>query len=110
MKSVCLKCNRPLELHKKYTAEFVEAVRGATYHAPILGHYAPIGAGSIGQYMGHDPMMSTKEPTWPTPFGTTEIPLKSPDARRQVTVGAARLAIAPEINNSTQQTYASNPD
>lgn len=73
MKSVCLKCNRPLEHHQRVTAELVEAVKGATYDHPIMGHYSPLSAKCIGMWIGHDPMMSTKEPTWPTPFGVTEV-------------------------------------
>lgn len=73
MKSVCLKCNRPLEQHQKITAELVEAVKGATYDKPVLGYRSPLSPLTIGMWVSHDPMMSTKEPTWETPFGVTEI-------------------------------------
>lgn len=71
MKTVCLKCNRPLEQHKQITAELVARVAGATYGNPIEGFRSPLSPKTIGQWVGHDPMMSTKEPTWPTPFGVT---------------------------------------
>jgi hypothetical protein len=73
MKSVCLKCNRPLEQHQRVTAAFVESVKNATYDHPINGCYSPLCPSTIGQWMNHEPMMSTKPITWATPFGTTEV-------------------------------------
>jgi len=72
MKTVCLKCNRPLEHHSKVTAELVAETARATYEKPIKGHYAPLSPKIIGQWIGHDPMMSKKPITWATPFGTSE--------------------------------------
>jgi len=77
MKTVCLKCNRPLEHHKQITAELVESVKGATFDKPILGFRSPLSPLTVGQWIGHDPMMSTKEPTWEIPFGYSEYPILS---------------------------------
>ncbi len=74
MKTICLKCNRPLEAHRKVTAEIVASSVGATFHAPVNGFKSPLSPSTIGQWIGHDPLMSTTEPTWPLPFGWTEVP------------------------------------
>lgn len=71
MKSVCLACNRPLELHRRITAETVALSQGATYQRPKNGFRAPLHPSTIGQWIGHDPLMSSGLITWPTPFGTT---------------------------------------
>jgi hypothetical protein len=85
MKSVCLKCNRPFELHQRVTAEIVEQSWGATYHQPVITREvnsqgrpyvirSPISRSLIGSgWMEHEPLMSTKPITWATPFGTSEV-------------------------------------
>jgi hypothetical protein len=73
MKSVCLRCNRPLEHHRRITAEIVASSQGATYEKPVNGFRAPLSPVTIGQWLYHEPMMSRKPPTWATPFGTSEV-------------------------------------
>jgi hypothetical protein len=54
--TVCLKCNKPVSGHAKYSAADVEASRSATNLNPVCGYYSPLSPSVIGTFKGHDPV------------------------------------------------------
>jgi hypothetical protein len=55
----CLKCNKPLSDHRKYTVEHINKSKGATYKNPVNGYFSPLCPSLIGQWIGHDPFLSS---------------------------------------------------
>jgi hypothetical protein len=52
----CLVCSEPIENHKRFTAEDIEAVKGATFEKPINGYRSPLSPKLIGEWKSHEPM------------------------------------------------------
>lgn len=55
-KGRCVQCGKLLTEHYKFTAEDIEASKGATYHKPIKGWFAPLSPELIGCWQSHEPM------------------------------------------------------
>jgi len=70
-KTVCVVCNKPLSHHAKITQQLIDASAGATFSNPVAGFRSPLSPLTLGQWATHTPHMV--EPTWETPFGTTDV-------------------------------------